>query len=91
MIRRTKPVEESTFVPFKMHPRVFGAIGADLVTSDIVAIMELVKNSTTPFQPSVRASKKGSKLRKPNNDIVSIEILEQRFWNDLQTIDDVWC
>ena len=28
-----------------MHPRVFAALGADLITNDIVAIVELVKNS----------------------------------------------
>jgi signal transduction histidine kinase len=28
-----------------MHPRVFAALGADLVTNDVVAVIELVKNS----------------------------------------------
>jgi signal transduction histidine kinase len=32
-------------VPFKFHPRVFNSLGADLVTDDIVAIIELVKNT----------------------------------------------
>lgn len=32
-------------IPFKMHPRVFESLGIDLVTSDTVAIMELVKNA----------------------------------------------
>jgi len=32
-------------IPFGMHPRVFTALGADLVTNDTVAIIELVKNS----------------------------------------------
>jgi len=92
MIRRTKPVEESTFVPFKMHPRVFGAIGADLVTSDIVAIMELVKNSYDAFSTEVFVRLKTDRnLPEPNNDIVSIEILDNGSGMDLQTIDDVWC
>ena len=30
---------------FKMHPRVLTALGRDLVTSDVVAVIELVKNS----------------------------------------------
>lgn len=34
-----------TRIPLRFHPRVFAALGADLVTSDIVAVMELVKNS----------------------------------------------
>lgn len=32
-------------IPFRFHPRVFAALGADLVTNDVVAVMELVKNS----------------------------------------------
>ena len=32
-------------IPFRLHPRVFAALGADLVTNDVVAIIELVKNS----------------------------------------------
>ncbi|WP_010255972.1 sensor histidine kinase [Treponema primitia] len=32
-------------IQFKFHPRVFNSLGADLVTDDIVAIIELVKNS----------------------------------------------
>ena len=30
---------------FKMHPRVLTALGRDLVTNDVVAVIELVKNS----------------------------------------------
>lgn len=32
-------------IPFKIHPRAFAALGADLVTNDVVAVVELVKNS----------------------------------------------
>jgi hypothetical protein len=32
-------------IPWKFHPRVFNSLGTDLVTDDIVAINELVKNS----------------------------------------------
>ena len=32
-------------IPFRVHPRVFAALGADLVTNDVVAVIELVKNS----------------------------------------------
>src|SRR5437762_2364720 len=31
-------------IPFRIHPRVFAALGEDLVTNDIVAVIELVKN-----------------------------------------------
>jgi len=40
-------------IPFKMHPRIFSALGADLVTSDVVAIIELVKNSYDAFAKRV--------------------------------------
>ncbi len=36
-------------VPFRIHPRVFAALGADLVTNDVVAVIELVKNSYDAF------------------------------------------
>ena len=36
-------------IPFRMHPRVFAALGADLVTNDVVAVIELVKNSYDAF------------------------------------------
>src|ERR1700728_373578 len=39
----TKTLQER--IPFRMHPRVFAALGADLVTNDVVAVIELVKNS----------------------------------------------
>lgn len=34
-----------TQVPIKMHPSAFAAFGPDLVTNDVVALMELIKNS----------------------------------------------
>ena len=36
-----------------MHPRVFAALGADLVTNDVVAIIELVKNSYDAYARNV--------------------------------------
>lgn len=36
-------------IPIRMHPRVFAALGADLVTNDVVAVIELVKNSYDAF------------------------------------------
>ena len=39
-----------------MHPRVFAALGADLITNDIVAVLELVKNSYDAFARNVWVS-----------------------------------
>jgi signal transduction histidine kinase len=40
-------------LPFKIHPRVFKALGTDLVTNDVVAIIELVKNSYDAYATEV--------------------------------------
>ncbi len=40
-------------LPFKVHPRAFAALGADLVTNDVVAVIELVKNSYDAFATEV--------------------------------------
>lgn len=45
-------IDEFT-IPLRLHPRVFAALGADLVTNDIVAIIELVKNSYDAFAKNV--------------------------------------
>ena len=43
----------ATPVHLRMHPRVFAALGADLVTNDIVAVIELVKNSYDAYANDV--------------------------------------
>ena len=40
-------------VPFTIHPRPFKALGADLVTNDVVAIIELVKNAYDAYATEV--------------------------------------
>ena len=49
------PVTRDQFepVPIRIHPRVFAALGADLVTNDIVAVIELVKNAYDAFAHNV--------------------------------------
>jgi signal transduction histidine kinase len=42
MAARTKAARS---IAFRLHPRVFAALGSDLVTSDAVAVIELVKNA----------------------------------------------
>ena len=52
---KSTPEEKDGFeqIPFRMHPRVFTALGADLVTNDVVAVIELVKNSYDAFAQNV--------------------------------------
>ena len=40
----------------RLHPRVFTALGKELVTNDVVAIMELVKNAFDAFAFKVEVS-----------------------------------
>ena len=47
--KQEQPDLEFEQVPIRIHPRVFAALGADLVTSDVVAVIELVKNSYDAF------------------------------------------
>ena len=73
-------------IPFKMHPRVFAALGADLVTNDVVAVIELVKNSYDAYATRVDVrfgtdSKEGKYL----------EIEDNGYGMDRETIRDVWC
>ncbi|MEA2206383.1 MAG: hypothetical protein QOE77_3159 [Blastocatellia bacterium] len=73
-------------VPFRMHPRVFAALGADLVTNDVVAVIELVKNSYDAFAENAwvrfrRDAKRGEYL----------EIEDDGQGMTKAIIDDVWC
>jgi len=43
-----------SYIPFKIHPRVFASLGADLVTNDVVAVIELIKNSYDATATRVR-------------------------------------
>lgn len=73
-------------IPFRMHPRVFAALGADLVTNDVVAVIELVKNSYDAFASDVR-------IRFPsdagNGDFLEIE--DDGHGMTREVIEDVWC
>ena len=71
---------------FKLHPRVFAALGADLITNDVVAVIELVKNSYDAFATRVDVrfgvdQKRGTYL----------EIEDNGCGMDRSTIEDVWC
>src|SRR6266404_5670394 len=52
-IQMPKQTSVQEQIPFRMHPRVFAALGADLVTNDVVAVIELVKNSYDAFATRV--------------------------------------
>ena len=73
-------------VPFRMHPRVFAALGADLVTNDIVAVIELVKNSYDAFAQNVRIE-----FGRKGNSATYIEIRDDGIGMTRSTIENAWC
>lgn len=70
---------------FQIHPRAFKALGADLVTNDVVAIIELVKNaydaSATVVEISFGYAEGGD----------FIEITDNGTGMDLAVLKEAWC
>ena len=79
-------MNEPARIPFRMHPRVFDALGADLVTSDIVAIIELVKNAYDAFARRVYV-----KFRKDKDGHIRLDIIDDGHGMTREVIEDVWC
>lgn len=73
-------------IPFRMHPRVFAALGADLVTNDVVAVIELVKNSYDAF-----ASNVWLRFYDDPSQGVFLEIEDDGEGMTREIIEDVWC
>ena len=51
--KRSKNMSDIEKINIQIHPRAFAAFGEDLVTNDVVAIIELVKNSYDAYAFSV--------------------------------------
>lgn len=73
-------------IPFKIHPRVFSALGAGLVTNDVVAVIELVKNSYDAYCRNVTIK---FDVDDRNGPFIEIEDDGQGMSRDI--IEDVWC
>lgn len=73
-------------IPFRFHPRVFAALGADLVTNDVVAVMELVKNSYDAGARTVTVRFGGGS---PIPEYLEIE--DDGCGMSRETVEDVWC
>jgi signal transduction histidine kinase len=73
-------------IPFRMHPRIFAALGADLVTNDVVAVIELVKNSYDAF-----ATHAWVRFACDPSDGEYLEIEDDGQGMTKAIIDDVWC
>lgn len=75
----------ATSIPLRMHPRVFAALGADLVTNDVVAVIELVKNSYDAYANNVWVRIVVS------DGEPTLEIEDDGLGMTKATIQDVWC
>ncbi len=73
-------------IEFRMHPRIFAALGADLVTNDVVAVIELVKNCYDAF-----ASKVWVRFQTDPDQGDYIEIEDDGLGMTKEIIEDVWC
>lgn len=71
-------------VPIKMHPNAFAAFGPELVTNDVVALMELIKNCYDAYAYNVNISF-GTK-----NGISFLEIIDDGIGMTRDTIENVW-
>ena len=78
--------EHSDRIPLRMHPRVFAALGRDLVTNDVVAVIELVKNSYDAYARNVHL-----RFSDTSNNDPYLEILDDGCGMTKQVIKDVWC
>ena len=89
---RVQPSRQSTDedteeqIPFQIHPRVFSALGADLVRNDVVAVMELVKNSYDALATTVDVQFGVSDEHGKYLDVVDNGTGIER-----DTLENVWC
>lgn len=74
-------------VAFRFHARALAALGRDLVTNDVVAVMELVKNAYDAL-----ATRVDVRIRPGDgaSDESFIEIVDDGHGMDYATIRDVW-
>ena len=72
-------------LPFHIHPRVFAALGADLVTDDVVAVVELVKNSYDAYAQNVWV-----RFTEDANGNLELEIEDDGYGMSRETIENSW-
>jgi signal transduction histidine kinase len=75
-----------TKIPFQIHPRVFAALGEDLVTNDVVATLELVKNSYDAMATQVDIT-----FEEHPRLGLYLEIKDNGVGMDRDTIEQAWC
>lgn len=78
------PVPEN--LPLRLHPRVFAALGKDLVTNDVVAVLELVKNAYDAFAENVWIE-----FGTDQDEGACLEIRDDGMGMSREMIENVWC
>lgn len=73
-------------LPFRVHPRVFESLGNDLVTDDIVAVIELVKNSYDALAVNVHL-----KFDENQSYGCYLEIEDDGYGMTREVLENVWC
>ena len=79
---------ETARVAFRFHPRALAALGRDLVTNDVVAVMELVKNSYDAMATHVDVRVQSGD---ENPAGPYIEVADDGLGMGYEAIMDVWC
>ena len=85
LTRNSQPAG-SDRVQFRMHPRIFSALGSDLVTNEIVAVIELIKNSYDAFAHNVHL-----RFLENDDDGRYLEIEDDGCGMSRDIIENVWC
>ena len=85
---KTAPHRFESPLAFRFHARALAALGRDLVTDDVVAVMELVKNAYDAMAREVEV-----RIRRDGNGggTAYIEIVDDGHGMDYDTIAGVWC
>jgi signal transduction histidine kinase len=84
---QSQPAPEQEKIQFRFHPRAFTSLGPELVTNDVVAIIELVKNSYDAL-----ASRVDVRFVKPDaKSKPYLEIQDNGTGMTRAIIKDVWC
>ena len=87
---KTRPTDTatSTQATFRFHARALAALGRDLVTNDVVAVMELVKNA---YDALATRATVHIHCETDDPDRSFMEIDDDGHGMDESTILDVWC
>ncbi|MDT4956128.1 MAG: hypothetical protein QOJ02_4266 [Acidobacteriota bacterium] len=84
--KQSKPKLKSK-IPFRIHPRVFTSLGSELVTNEVVAIIELVKNSYDALATQVDVCLQ----QQEGTGELFIEIEDDGTGMNRSIIENVWC